>query len=172
MSKCSCVFFGNPTNKIVTRAAHTWELLVANHLDQSIWLTNQKYWAPVRSNLLHSFLEVHTCIAPFTSQGKLYEFGAEKLISWAKLAHFDFFTINFTVWSLLSTGGESISTGGSDFGNAPHPSAYPVWKLSQRLFKMGKPSCKMNCYSVGWRQKSAYNWPSKYPSKFQFGLYV
>jgi hypothetical protein len=32
----SCVFFGNPTNKTVTRAANTWELLIANHLDQSL----------------------------------------------------------------------------------------------------------------------------------------
>jgi hypothetical protein len=28
-------------------------------------------------NLLHSFLEVHNCVAPFTSHGKLHEFGAE-----------------------------------------------------------------------------------------------
>jgi hypothetical protein len=31
MSKFSCVFFGNPTNKIVTGTAHTWELLIANY---------------------------------------------------------------------------------------------------------------------------------------------
>jgi hypothetical protein len=67
-----------------------WELLIANHLDQSYGLSNQKYWATVRSNLLHSFVEVHNCVGPFTSQGKLHEFGAEKPISWAKLAHFDF----------------------------------------------------------------------------------
>jgi len=29
-------FFGNPTNKTVTGTAYTWELLIANHLDQSI----------------------------------------------------------------------------------------------------------------------------------------
>jgi hypothetical protein len=27
------------------------------------------------------FFEVHDCVAPFTSQGKLYEFGAKKPIS-------------------------------------------------------------------------------------------
>jgi hypothetical protein len=81
-----------------------WGLLIANHLDQSIWSTNQKYWAAVRSNLLHSFLEVHNCVVPFTSCGMLHEFGAEKPISWAKPAHFDCFAINFTVWShILST---------------------------------------------------------------------
>jgi hypothetical protein len=46
-----------------------WELLIANHLDQSLWSTNQKYWAAARSNLLHSFLEVHNCVAHFTSHG-------------------------------------------------------------------------------------------------------
>jgi len=96
MSKFSFFFFGNPTNKTVTGTAHTWELLIANHLDHSLWLANKKYWVAMRSNLLHSFLEVHNCVAPFTSGGKLHEFGAEKPISWAKPAHFDFFTINFT----------------------------------------------------------------------------
>jgi hypothetical protein len=35
----------------------------------------------------------------------------KKPISWAKPAHFDFFTINFTVWShiLMSTGGDALS---------------------------------------------------------------
>jgi len=47
------VFFGNPTNKTVT--AYMWELLIANHLDQSLWSTNQKYWAAVMSTLLHFF---------------------------------------------------------------------------------------------------------------------
>jgi hypothetical protein len=54
-------------------------------------------------------LEVHNCVAAFTSQGKLHEFGAEKPISWAKSAHFEFFTINFAVWShILSTGGDAL----------------------------------------------------------------
>jgi hypothetical protein len=36
-------------------------------------------------------------------------FGAEKPISWAKPAHFDFFTIHFTVWShLRSTDGDAL----------------------------------------------------------------
>jgi hypothetical protein len=30
------VFFGNPTNKTVTRTAYMWGLLIANHLDQSL----------------------------------------------------------------------------------------------------------------------------------------
>jgi hypothetical protein len=54
-------------------------------------------------------LEVHNCVVvPFTSRGKLHEFGAEKPISSAKLTHFDFFGINCTVWShILSVVGDA-----------------------------------------------------------------
>jgi hypothetical protein len=84
----SCLFFANPTNK--TETAYTRGTTIANHLDQSLWLTIYKYWASVRSNLLHSFLEVHNCAATFTNHNKLHEIGVEKPISWAKLAHFAF----------------------------------------------------------------------------------
>jgi hypothetical protein len=95
-------YFGNLTNKTVT--AYMWRLLIANHLDQSLWSTNQKY----RSNLLHSFLEVHNCVAPFTSHDKLHEFGVEKPISWAQPAHFNFFWVTFTVWThILNTFGDA-----------------------------------------------------------------
>jgi hypothetical protein len=54
-------------------------------------------------------LEAHNCVVPFTNHGKLDAFGAVKPISWAKLAHFDFFAINFTVSShILSTGGDAL----------------------------------------------------------------
>ncbi len=33
MSKFSCFTFANTTNKTVTRTAHTWGLLIANHLE-------------------------------------------------------------------------------------------------------------------------------------------
>jgi hypothetical protein len=53
---------------------------------------------------------VHKCVAPFTNHGKMHEFGGEKPISWAKPAHFDFFTLNCTVWShILSTGGDALT---------------------------------------------------------------
>jgi len=48
---------------------------------------------------------------PFTNHSKLHEFGAEKSISGAKLAHFDLFTINFTVWShMLSIIGDALKS--------------------------------------------------------------
>jgi hypothetical protein len=109
MSKFSCFVFGNPPIKLKLELHIHGGLLIANHLDQSLWSTNEKNWAAVRSNLLHSFWEVHNCVVPFTSHGKLHEFGAEKPISWAKPAHFDFFAINFTVWShILSTVGDAL----------------------------------------------------------------
>jgi hypothetical protein len=53
---------------------------------------------------------VHNYVAPFTSLGKLHEFGAEKPISRAKPARFDIFAINFTVWShILSTVGDALT---------------------------------------------------------------
>ncbi len=86
------------------------ELLIANHLNQSLWSTNQKYWAAVRCNLLHSLWEVHNCVVPFTRHCKLHEFGVEKPISWAKPEHFDYFAMNYSVWShILSTVGNALS---------------------------------------------------------------
>jgi hypothetical protein len=42
-------------------------LLIANHLDQSLWWVNQKHWEAVRSYLLHTFRQVHIVAEPFTS---------------------------------------------------------------------------------------------------------
>jgi hypothetical protein len=42
---------------------------------------------------------VHHWVEPITSHGKLHEFGAEKPISLAKQAYFDFFARSFTIWS-------------------------------------------------------------------------
>jgi len=50
-------------------------LLIANHLDQSLWWANQKHWVAIRSYLLHSFLQVHrAAAAPFTSHGNLHNY--------------------------------------------------------------------------------------------------
>jgi hypothetical protein len=46
---------------------------------------------------------------PSSSHCKLHKFGAEKSISWAKPAHFHFFSINFSIWShILSTVGDAL----------------------------------------------------------------
>jgi hypothetical protein len=106
----SCFFGATPPIKLKLHIHG--RLLIPNHLGQSLWSTNEKYWAAIRCNLLHTFWEVHNCVAPFTSShGKLHEFGAEKLTFWAKPAHFDFVAINFTVWShILSTVGDALNT--------------------------------------------------------------
>ncbi len=51
----------------------TGELLIANHLDESLWWANQKYWAAVKSYLLHSFLQVHRVDVRFTSYGQMMQ---------------------------------------------------------------------------------------------------
>jgi hypothetical protein len=53
---------------------------------------------------------VHNRVAPFTSHGKLHEFGAEKPISSSKPTNFDFFTIHCIVWTrILRTGGDALT---------------------------------------------------------------
>jgi hypothetical protein len=54
---------------------------------------------------------VHSYVAPLTSHDKLHIFWAKKPISPAKPAYFDFFAINFTVWShILTTSGDAADT--------------------------------------------------------------
>ncbi len=68
---------------------------------------------------------MHNYVAPFTSHAKLHEFGVEKPISWAKLAYFDLFAINSTVWShILSTIGDAVR---------PNMMIKPEWKFGKWL---------------------------------------
>jgi hypothetical protein len=78
------------------------ELLIANHLDQSLWCAHLKHSEELRSYLLHSVLQVHSCkctalLSLFTSQHKLYIMLCQKPISWAKPAHFDFSSSNYAL---------------------------------------------------------------------------
>ncbi len=99
---------GNPNNKIVTGTAYSWELLIANHLDQSFWSTNQKYWAAVRSNSLHSFLKVHNCVHVLQPRQATWIWCRKtNFLSWI-WAHFDFYPINFTVWSHILSRVETV----------------------------------------------------------------
>ncbi len=59
--------FATPPIKPKLRQQIGGGLLIANHLNQSLWWANQKHWVAVRSYLLHSFLQVHSAVAPFTS---------------------------------------------------------------------------------------------------------
>jgi len=123
MSKFSCFFFWQPHQlncnwnciyEGTTSSKTTW----TDHYDRQIRNTE-----PQSCPIYYSFLEVLNCVAPFTSHIKLHEFGAEKPISWAKLTHFDFFTINFTVWShIWSIGGDVFAIGPSSGAASPHVS--------------------------------------------------
>jgi hypothetical protein len=85
-------------------------LLIANHLDQSLWWANQKHWVAIRSYLLHSFLQVHRAAAPFTSHGNLHNYAEPKPFSWAKpAAYVGFSSSNFTVQDHIpSTAGDAL----------------------------------------------------------------
>jgi hypothetical protein len=50
------LLFCNPTHKTETGTANMWELLIANHLDESLWWDNKEQGSRVRSYLLHSSL--------------------------------------------------------------------------------------------------------------------
>jgi hypothetical protein len=70
--------FATPPIKLKLRQQRGGELLIANHLDQSLWRTNQKHWAAVRSYLLHSFLQEHSAAVPFTSHITLPNYAEPK----------------------------------------------------------------------------------------------
>jgi len=110
MSKFSWMCFGNPTNKTVTGSIYTWGILIANHLDQSLWSTNQK---KILSRSQVQFITL--CFGGAQLCCAIYQPGQDAWIwcrkpkSWAKPAHFDFFALNCTVWShILSTGGDAL----------------------------------------------------------------
>ncbi len=103
-------FFGNPTNKTGTGTASTWEVLIANHLDQSLWPTNQnteRQSGPIYYTL---FLRCTTVLRPLPATVRCMNVAPKNQISWAKPAHFHIFTINFSVWSrILSTSGDALN---------------------------------------------------------------
>jgi hypothetical protein len=58
--------------------------ITGNHLDKSLWWTDQKHWAAVRSYLSQSILRVHNVTVPFTSLRNMGNYGEPKPLSWAK----------------------------------------------------------------------------------------
>jgi len=114
-SKFSYLLFCNPTYKTETGTANRWGwTTIANHKVESLWWTNQKHWAAVRSYLLHSFVQLHSIGwlvgSPFTGHGKAYNYAEQKPFSWSKPACFDFSSSNFTVQGdILSTPGDALT---------------------------------------------------------------
>jgi hypothetical protein len=73
-------------------------LLIANHLDPSLWSTNQKYWAVIRSKIYYTFF--WKCATMF---GLL---PATASCTWCRktnflrqIGTFWLFVINFTIWN-------------------------------------------------------------------------
>ncbi len=59
-------FFGNPTHKTRTRTANMWELLIiANHLNESSWLANQKTRITKSNRIYCTLLSSSRCTAVF-----------------------------------------------------------------------------------------------------------
>jgi hypothetical protein len=102
-------FFYTPPIKPKLGQQIGWGVLITNHFDQSLWWANKKYWAAVRSYLLHRFMQVRNVAAPFTRQHKLWSFDEPKPFSWAKPAYFHFSSSNCTVLDhIVKTPGDAL----------------------------------------------------------------
>ncbi len=113
----SYLLFCNPAHKIERGTANRLQLLIANHLDQSLSLANQKQGATVRSHLLHCFLAGEQLCYGFHQPSKLNKYAGEKPFSWAKLAFVDISSSDFNVQGhIVSTGGDSLPSWSSYTG--------------------------------------------------------
>jgi hypothetical protein len=109
MSKFSFFFLATPPITLELHVHIRGGLLIANHLDRSLWLTNQKYSVAVRSNLLHSFLEVCSYVAPFTSHTSCTNLVQKNQFPELNRHILTFSQINFMVWShILRTIGDAL----------------------------------------------------------------
>jgi hypothetical protein len=110
-SKFSYLLFCNPTHKTENGTAIWWELLIANHLDQSLWLANQKQGSPVKSYLLHSSVAgAQWALDCYKYQQIDQMCRTKKPFSWAKLANVHFSSSNFNVQChILSTDGDALT---------------------------------------------------------------
>jgi hypothetical protein len=103
-SKFSSILFSHPIDKIETGTTKQKgeRLLMANHLDQSLWCTNHKPWAAVRSYLVHSLLQVRRVVMPsFTSHGNVRNYAKPKPFSWAKSTYVEFSSSALTMHNKL-----------------------------------------------------------------------
>jgi hypothetical protein len=89
-------FFQTPPMKLKLGLQIGEILLIANHLDKSLWSANQKQGAAdhISYNLLW---QVWSFAVPFTSLRKLCKIAGPKPFCWAKLACFDFSSSSFNL---------------------------------------------------------------------------
>jgi hypothetical protein len=125
------LFFAIPPMKLKLKLGQQkgWGLLIGNHLDKSLWWTNQKYWAAVKSYLLCSFVQVQSVVAvPFTRHYKVYNYAEPKPFSWTKQPDFNLSSSNFTIQDhMLNTTGDALTTWEHQYGWTWKFGQYKVW---------------------------------------------
>ncbi len=108
-SKFIYLFIPTPPIKLKLGLQIGGSLLIANHLDQSLWLANQKQGAAVGSYLLHSSLAgVRLCCAFYQPQQTVQKCWA-KTILLSQTGMFWLFFIQFYLQGhMLSTAGDAL----------------------------------------------------------------
>jgi hypothetical protein len=111
-SKFTYLLFCNPSHRTETGTAKRSEVLIANHLEQSLWLANKKQGAAIRSYLLHSSLGgAQLCCALYRPH-QMIKYMQENNHSPKpkEYLHVDFSSSNFNVQGRIpSTGGDALS---------------------------------------------------------------
>jgi hypothetical protein len=101
-------------HKTEAGTSNMWELLIANHLDQSFMFTQSNTGSTsqiIFIMLLSSRCTLHSFAAPFTSLSKLTTYAGVKLFFKAKPAYFDSSSCYFNVLGhIMSTGGDALLT--------------------------------------------------------------
>jgi hypothetical protein len=101
--------FATPPIKLKLGKQILGGLLITNHLDQSLWWSNQKHWAAVRSYLLHNFFAGAERCWAFYQPRQLRNYAEPKLFSWVKPAYVRFSSSIFTVQDhILSTARDAL----------------------------------------------------------------
>ncbi len=106
----NCLLFSDPTLKTEMGTAIRWERLIANHLDQSLWLANQKHGAPVRSYLLRSSQAGACLCCTFYQPYQTEPICRRKIIFLSQAAICWLFSSNFNLQGhVLSTSGDALT---------------------------------------------------------------
>jgi hypothetical protein len=130
ISKLSYLLFCNPTHQTEAGTVQIGgKLLIANHLDQSLWLANQKQEAAVISHLSHSSLASdQLCCAFYQRPTNWAKYVGEKPISWAKPAYVDFVSLDFNLQgNILRTDGHVLRCS-SGLQMWPSPCQNALWR--------------------------------------------
>ncbi len=87
--------FRTPPKKLKRGPYICRALLIANHLDQSLWSTNQKYWTEVTSYLVFTFTCTSLCSAIYDATANLRNYAKPKTVLFSQTGIFWHFFIQF-----------------------------------------------------------------------------